>query len=281
MNEINSNNNLKQTKGKAILLLHGLGGSPAEMIYLKVKLSSAGYHVSVPQLPGHCTHFSDLRNVKWQELTNFCRNEFLKLKEDYAEVSVSGLCLGAVLALDIAAEFKQKVFSVVPISTTLFYDGWGLPAYAKFMKFFRYTPAYYFYNLPESAPYGIKDEAMRKYISEHMKDSSTTHYSKIPFKSFWHMHLLCENVKKRIKEINSPLLAIHPLEDDVSSTKSVECIESSITNKLLFRSVILKDSYHLATIDKERSLVASSILDFLKNSTQQKSEKFTLVRQMA
>lgn len=149
------------------------------------------------------------------------------------------------------------------------------------MKFFRYTPAYYFYNLPESAPYGIKDEAMRKYISEHMKDNSTTHYSKIPFKSFWQMHLLCENVKQRIKEINSPLLAIHPLEDDVSSTKSVEFIQNGISNKLLFRSIILKDSYHLATIDKERSLVASSILDFLKECIQKKNEQFSNMEQLA
>jgi carboxylesterase len=266
-----------EPSGKAVLLLHGLGGSPAEMIYLKVKLSSAGYHVSVPQLPGHCTHFSDLKNITWQELTNFCRNEFLKLKANYSEVSVSGLCLGAVLALDIAAEFQQKVLSVIPISTTLFYDGWSLPAYAKFMKFFRYTPAYYFYNLPESEPYGIKDESMRKYISENMKDNSKTHYSKIPFKSFWQMHLLCEEVKKRVKEINSPLLAIHPLEDDVSSTKSVDFIQNNLHNPKLFRSLILQDSYHLATIDKERALVASSILGFLKDLSQKKTEPITML----
>jgi carboxylesterase len=133
------------------------------------------------------------------------------------------------------------------------------------MKFFRYTPFYYTYNLPEGEPYGIKDERIRKWIASKMGDDSTTHYSKIPFRSFWQMHLLNEFVRANLSSIQSPVYAIHPLEDDVASVKSVEFMKQNIS-KNLFQDLILLDSYHLATIDREKELVATTVIDFFQTS---------------
>ncbi len=237
------------------------------MKYLKKHLENNGFYVHIPLLPGHGTHYKDLVGIKWEEFAFFVTEEFLILHRQYKSVSVSGLCLGAVLSLYLGITQKEKVLSIAPISTTLFYDGWSLPALSKYISFFRYTPFYFFYNLPEEEPYGIKDERIRKWIAKEMKDSSTTHYSKIPFRSFWQMHLLNEFVRNNLNEIVSPVFAIHPLEDDVASIKSVGLMKKSII-KSKFENLILHDSYHLATLDRERDLVSRSVGEFfLKNLT--------------
>jgi carboxylesterase len=243
-----------------------LGGGLAEMSYLKKRLEEQGYHVEVPLLPGHGTHFSDLKYIKWEVFAEAATNSFQKLSNEYESVSVSGLCLGAVLSLYIGIKFGDKVTAISPISTTLFYDGWSLPYLARFMTFFRFTPFYYTYNLPEGDPYGIKDERIRRWVASKMSDSSTTHYSKIPFRSFWQMHLLNNFVRENLALIKAPVFAIHPLEDDVSSVKSVEYMKKEIT-KSDFKSLILMDSYHLATIDREKELVADTVCTFCNEHT--------------
>lgn len=236
------------------------------MIYLKKRLEGNGFYVEAPLLPGHGTHYSDLKYIKWEEFADSVSRRFEKLKSEYETVSVSGLCLGAVLALYLGIKYKNQVHLLAPISTTLFYDGWSLPALSPLMSFFRFTPFYYTYNLPEGEPFGIKDERIRRWIVSRMSENSTTHYSKIPFRSFWQMHLLNKYVRRNLQIISSPVFAIHPLEDDVSSVKSVEFMRKKIRSP--FNNLILKDSYHLATIDREKELVADTLCSFFKEHTQ-------------
>ena len=132
------------------------------MTYLKKRLEENGFHVEVPLLPGHGTHYSDLKTIKWEVFADYASEVFERLEKDYESVSVSGLCLGAVLSLYLGIKYGDRVKSISPISTTLFYDGWSLPYLGRFMTFFRYTPFYYTYNLPEGEPYGIKDERIRQ-----------------------------------------------------------------------------------------------------------------------
>jgi carboxylesterase len=213
------------------------------MSYLKKRLEEDGFYVEVPLLPGHGTHFSDLKYIKWEVFAEAASENFERLSKEYETVSVSGLCLGAVLSLYLGIKYGDKVRSITPISTTLFYDGWSLPYLARFMTFFRFTPFYYTYNLPEGDPYGIKDERIRRWVASKMSDSSTTHYSKIPFRSFWQMHLLNNHVRANLHKISAPVYAIHPLEDDVSSVKSVEFMKNNLTTTS-FENLILHDSYH-------------------------------------
>ena len=95
-----------------------------------------------------------------------------------------------------------------------------------------------------------------------MSANSTTHYNKVPFCSVWEMHKMNNFVKKNMHKIISPVCAIHPLEDDVSSIKSVKEMRQGVSSKI-FESLILQDSYHLATIDREKDLVADTIGNFL------------------
>lgn len=232
------------------------------MTYLKRHLEQHGFYVVVPLLPGHGTHYKNLNSIKWQEYADYASAAFEKLEKEFEHVSVSGLCLGAVLSLYLGIKYGDRIKNICPISTTLFYDGWSLPTLTAYIAWFRFTPFYYFYNLPEGYPYGIKDERIRKRVSAKMSDTSTTHYSKIPFRSFWQMHLMNNFVRENLSKIASPVFAIHPLEDDVASIKSVYFMKEKINSS--FDNLILYDSYHLATIDRERELVASTVCSFFE-----------------
>lgn len=251
-----------EEKGRhAAMLIHGLAGSPVEMKVVKKELEKAGYTVDLPVLPGHGTCFSDLKKLPWTAFTDFVEERFERLREKHETVSVSGLCLGAVLSLYLGIRFGKRVAAVAPVSTTLYYDGWNLPWAGKFMKFWRYTPFYYFYNLEEKYPYGLKDDRLRARLVSKMSPDSGTYYSKIPFRSFWQMHLLNDYVREHLNQVRSPVFAIHPVEDDIASTKSVDLMRGEI-NPALFSSLLLEDSYHLATIDRERAVVSQSIRRF-------------------
>jgi carboxylesterase len=247
--------------GHAVLLLHGLGGGASEMLYLRRELKKKGFVVEVPILPGHGTHYSDLRKYKWEDYANAAYAEFEKLYEKYETVSVSGLCMGAVLALCIAIRYGDKVNAICPISTTLNFDGWGLPYITRYISLLRFTPLYFFYNVKESEPYGVKDPEIRKWIKRKMSATSTTHYSKIPASSAWEMRKMNDYVKQNLDKIAAPVYVIHALEDEVTSPQSIVNIRMGITGAP-FDCLILYDSYHLATIDRQKDFVAQKAGEF-------------------
>ena len=77
----------------AILLLHGLTGSPFEMHQYGKMLSHAGYDVYCPVLPGHCEDAEGLKGHTWQEWKAFTLEKFDELAKKYKRVYISGLCL--------------------------------------------------------------------------------------------------------------------------------------------------------------------------------------------
>ena len=107
------------------------------MSYLKKRLEEQGYYVEVPLLPGHGTHYNDLKSIKWEIFADAASAAFEKLANEYESVSVSGLCLGAVLSLYLGIKYGDRVKAISPISTTLFYDGWSLPYLSRVNVFLR------------------------------------------------------------------------------------------------------------------------------------------------
>ncbi|MGQ9499159.1 MAG: hypothetical protein ACUVQ6_02100 [Dissulfurimicrobium sp.] len=77
--------------------------------------------------------------------------------------------MGTLLALLLSVEFKGDIAAISLLSTTLFYDGWGLLWYKFLIPLIYYTLAGYLYSFEEREPYGIKNKALRVRIVEGMK----------------------------------------------------------------------------------------------------------------
>ncbi len=246
----------------AVLLIHGLTGSPFETKHLAKKLHRAGFTVKGPCLAGHGETLESLKATCWHDWYKTVHETFKKMKKEYKIVSVSGLCMGALLALYLAFEVEDEISSISLLSTTLFYDGWSLPWYKFLEPMVYYSRMRYFYSYKEREPYGIKNERMRKRIAIRLKENSIA-YSKFPAQSMHELFRLIRLTKKIIPKIKVPTLILHALEDDLASIKNADYVEKYIGSSHV-RKIFIRDSYHMLTLDNQKDLVAEETIKFFQ-----------------
>ncbi len=244
----------------AILLLHGLTGSPFEMHKYGKMLANEGYDVFCPVLPGHCEGAEGLKGHTWQEWKDFAIKQFDCLAGKYDKVYISGLCLGAVLGLAVAQE-RPNVAGVIGLSTTLFLDGWNMPWFMFLMPICIYSVLKFFYLFPETDDRGIKCEAVRKKIAK-MQEKSGGALDCYPMLCVVELLKVSSYVRKNMSKVTSPVLLIHSLEDDFTSVKSAECVFNNVSSKKK-KLIKLENSYHVITLDNEKKVVAEKTLEFI------------------
>lgn len=244
---------------RAVLLFHGLTGSPFELKKYGQFLYNNGYDVFAECLPGHGENWEEIYTVKYQDWLNFAYSKYEKLKSEYENVFVSGLCLGAVLAIAVAE--KYKVDGIIALSTTLYLDGWRLPWYKCFMPFVLSTNLRFYYKYPECEPHGVKNLKTRNAIKK-ILEKGEVGMNDFPMTGFYELLKLSSFVRKGIKKVISPILIIHSKEDDLTSTKSAEVVYKNISSKDK-EYIILYDSYHMVLYDNEKEFVFNKCLEFI------------------
>lgn len=258
---------------KAVLLIHGITGTPTEMHYLGRSLNKAGFTVLCNPLPKHCGSLAELKQVTWQEIVAACEKDLLTLTQEYPSVYVAGISMGALVAMHLAYKFPDKVRGIGALATTLFYDGWALHKGKIFMRLVWQIPALRnSINIREGWPYGLKDEKLRSDIERFYKQATARVFDKkallfgspfFPLANLYQHQLLVKVVKKELSRIKTPILIIHAREDDMTSTKNAEYIYKNIGAEKK-SMVILEDSYHMITIDKEKDKVAQELAGFFQ-----------------
>ncbi len=244
---------------RAVMLFHGLTGSPYELKRYAKYLYEKGFDVFCYCLPGHGDHEIDIYSVKEKDWRDFADERYKALRKNYADFFVGGLCLGAVLALNLAVENKD-ITGLICLSTTLFLDGWTIPFYNFLMPLGLYTILRYYYTFPEREPYGIKNLKARAAVSKLMS-KNTVAMDNYPLSSIYELLLLSKKVRHNIKKVFAPILIIHSLEDDLTSTKSAKFVFNNISS--FYKEYMeLKDSYHLVLYDNEKESVYNKTLEF-------------------
>ncbi|MDY0303097.1 MAG: alpha/beta fold hydrolase [Sphaerochaeta sp.] len=97
-----------QQPTRAVLLVHGYGGYPGELIRPGVDLFDAGFDVYCPRLPGHGTSGRDFSRSRAEDWIGVTTASFEYLKGRYGEVAIVGHSMGAALATITAAAFSVK-----------------------------------------------------------------------------------------------------------------------------------------------------------------------------
>ena len=106
----------------AVLLLHGLTGTPVDMHYLGDALVAEGYDVNIPLLPGRGTRPSDMEALCWEDWMSAALDAYDDLAREHENVIVGGLSAGGTMTLDIA--LRRKPSAVLLCGTAL---GMGNP----------------------------------------------------------------------------------------------------------------------------------------------------------
>ncbi|MDR3435131.1 alpha/beta fold hydrolase [Telmatospirillum sp.] len=246
----------------AVLLIHGLTGTPTEMRFLGKGLASAGFTVYGCQLAGHCGTEEDLLRTGWKDWYASVETAYSNLRKKHEVVFVAGLSMGAVLSMHLAANHPGEIRGLGLLSTTLRYDGWAIPRLSFLLPFFLNTPLGLHYRFVENFPYGIKDDRLRQRVVANMVSGNSAEAGNLGMTghSLRQLLILVDKVKKEMPTIKTSAFIAHASNDDVASKWNAEYVARHIGGPT--ELLLLDDSYHMITVDKQRNTVNRSLAAF-------------------
>jgi carboxylesterase len=254
----------------AVLLIHGLTGTPTELRRVAVGLAKAGHTVYVPTLAGHCGGNADLQATGWRDWYESARNTFVGVRRQHRKVYVGGLSMGAVLSMYLAAEHPGQIEGLLLYSTTLRYDGWSINKLAFLTPLLMKIPfGVHLCSFEEKPPYGIKNERLRAIVERQMKEGQSSQAGLLTMEGVTvrELHRLNAVVKKRMPSITTPALVLHSIEDDITSRWNADYVERTLGGPVT--KVLLDDCYHMITVDLQYRRVVELSADFIERGVTQ------------
>ena len=249
------------------LLIHGLGGTPLELKFVAKGLARAGFTVHCPQLAGHCGDEADLLATDWRDWYATVEAGLDTLRKRCDTVIAGGLSMGAVMALHLAAQRRDEVHGLALYAPTLWHDGWAMPWSVHLLRFCILSAIGHrlfarFYRFTEVEPYGIKDPAIRAVVLAALTSGDTTRAGILvtPGEAIYQHCVLVDVVKPELKSIAAPAVLIQARDDDMASLKNSEYLQRHLRGPV--STVILDDSYHIVTVDRQRDLVIEASAAF-------------------
>jgi carboxylesterase len=244
------------------LLIHGLGGTPVELRFVADGLARAGHTVHCCQLAGHCGTPAELKSSTWQQWYASVEAAHDRLSRRCDVVIAGGLSMGGILALRLALERRDQVDGVVLFAPTLHLDGWAMPWYGFMLRSLRFLPVTLDLDLAEREPYGLKDERIRAFVVNGMQngDAGAAGAFSTPIRSFAQFNRLVVDVRAQLGAVKTPTLIVHPRDDDMASIANAHELQRKLGG--LVELVVLDDSYHIVTLDRQRHVVVERSLAF-------------------
>jgi len=248
-----------------VLLVHGLTGTPAEMRFVGKGLNDRGYTVYGMQLAGHCGTMEDLLATGRDDWTASVDAAAQQLLQRVDHLFVAGLSMGAVLALQLAIQRPRDVRGLALYGTTFRYDGWAIPPIARLSFLLPGAVALGIgrrQSFSESFPFGIKDERIRNRVAGAMLggDSAAAGLPGNPWPSLAEFIRLAGGVRRDLRRVHAPCLVVHATEDDVASARNARIVVRGVAGPA--ELLMLDDSYHMVTVDRQRHLVAERSAQF-------------------
>jgi len=251
-----------------VLLVHGLTGTPTEMRLVGKGLNRAGFTVHGVQLAGHCGSEEDLLATTWQDWYASIEAAATRMRATCDHVFVAGLSMGALLALKLAAERPDLVSGVGVFGATFRYDGWSIPWKAKLsflLPMFKKLGIGRNRSFMEEPPYGIRDERLRAQVTRQMfqGDSVAAGLPGNPWHALAEMFVLSRQVQRDLPRVTAPCLIAHAVEDDVASLGNAYLVRDRVAGRV--KMLLLRDSYHMITIDRERNVLVDAAAAFFRD----------------
>jgi carboxylesterase len=225
-----------------ILLSQGFTGSTSSVIYLGQKLSEAGYNVEGPRLSGHGTRWEDIIGVSYRDWICDAEDSLLKLRRNSKKIFTAGLSMGGTLALRLA-EIHPDIKGIVTVNHALLAAS-GIALFVPILKHL------------------IKSVAA---IKSDLKDNSEKEngYDRTPVYGIHELIKLQRETRRDIRKITVPILMFKSEIDHVLPAKNTLWAYNHLpsTDKEI---VWLHNSYHVATMDFDKDLIAQKTIEFIR-----------------
>jgi carboxylesterase len=137
-----------------------------------------------------------------------------------------------------------------------------VPWYAAFFKLVTMKWFADYFAFSERDPWGIKDPRLRALVEQAIRsgDSSRAGIAALPGSLMLELRRLVKKVKQEVANVTQPALIVHPREDDRASLRNLYYLQVSLRGPT--ETVVLHDSYHIVTLDRQRQLVVARTVEF-------------------
>jgi carboxylesterase len=258
---INKDGYQGRTGKVGVLLIHGLCGSPAEMRFLANGLSREGYLVRSAELAGHGGTEEDLKASTWQDWVKSAEAALEAISKECDTVVVGGLSMGAVVSLYLAAMHPEKVQAVSLYSPALWLSGHRVPWYVPLFRIITIKAVANLFKFPVPGHVGIKDQRIRDFIRKALSNGAAPKQVVTPGGAILERRRLARVVMRHLNKITQPTLIIHAREDDYAGLDNAEYLQKNLAGKVDL--LVLEDSYHMVTVDRQRHLVVERTSAFV------------------
>ncbi|MBB5189347.1 carboxylesterase [Silvimonas terrae] len=250
-----------------VLLVHGLGGTQYDLGSLHKTLQKAGVDTHGITLPGHGGQPQDLIGVMMEDWLETVEKQYLALAPQYDVLHIMGMCLGSLIAVEVAKRVRHAKGRLIALAPPVFLDGWATPWYRGVRHLlYRLPGVAQRMKVAEEEPFGIKSDLVRAIVKARFARGDDFHYPWVPLSCVEQVDRLRAQVRQDLDRIQCPTLIVHAAEDELTSPRSARFLAERIGHDRT-RVVIVEDSYHMICVDNDRDQVAVEVLRHLQLDT--------------
>ncbi len=236
-----------------LLVLHGFSGTPEGLGHLVSALKTFGCPTLAPRLRGHGEASPEaLLGIHWSEWMKDCREELNQLLTQAEKAIVIGHSMGGLIAMNLGAEFREKIDCVIIAGATT----------RALSPFAPGNPLYFLVPL-------VKVVKKRWDLPPVFADpANITHgfgYEWVPTITWLNVFDFMRETEKRLPEVTLPILILHSRKDTMSAPQGVKILEEKIsTFRDEKRIVWFEKTDHDMFNDCEWEAVTKTVLDYVK-----------------
>lgn len=224
-----------QKTSVGVLLIHGFGGSPSEVIPLSEALDAKGYRTETPLLKGHERGRREMRlatRIQWIESAE---KALESLKSECDSIILVGFSTGGLIATHLAQ--RNNIKAMVYISVPFIH--WDLRRIV--------------INLS-------KDVRTHKYYKTKWYMKSAIRF---PLKSLIEFKILQHETKPLFEKITSPTLILQGKDDDTVHWKSANQIEKRLSATKIVK-IFLNPAEHVMLRGPAAQKAVDCVLRFIE-----------------
>jgi carboxylesterase len=228
------------------VLLHGFTSAPKEMRPLGNYLAARGYTVRGVRYAGHGTCPQDLACTTWHEWISSAEEAVAELRGRCTQVWAIGLSLGGLISLQLAA--RQLVNGVCALAPAIFPPDRRM-ALARFLTPFK--------------PYTLKGPAD---LHDPLALAEHADYDRFPTRAVAQLHSLMTHTRRRLSQVDVPLLLIFARHDQVVTLDALDYIWQRVASTSKQR-LVLERGGHIIPEDYDQDAAFVAIEQFLQRYT--------------
>ena len=215
----------------AVLMIHGFGGTPAELRGLGEIFAGHGWHAQALLLPGFGADIANLERTHAQDWFDAVRTAWQALRSEYNPCVLLGFSMGAAIALHIAAE-------VTPDRMILAAPFWRLPGFMNGI-----LPAVAWLN-PKIRPFkraNFNDPRLRQFLERllpgiNLDNPAEQEYIRrelsIPVRTINEIRKMGQEACRAAPHIHTPTLVLQGLQDMVVQPASTRRLVGRLPSPL-------------------------------------------------